>query len=145
MSLAREILLTLQAARLFWKAQALRRGRSVPETLEALCRTPALPRAVGELEAQRVVRRAASRLARLGLTNTCLIRSLVLATLLADREEVRVHLGFEPVSDWTKALRGHAWVSLHGQSLPDPSAATVDGEPCAEIASLSARRPGANP
>ena len=112
----------------------------MPAVLERLCRTAYLPRSVNEIDADRAIYRAAHRLAKGGLGNTCLTRSLGLAALLADQEGVYLHLGFRPSEEPEVALKGHAWVSVGNRIVPDESATRVDGEPCAEVAKLPARR-----
>ena len=100
-----------------------------------------LPRAAPPIEAYRATCWAASLLSSFGLRNTCLIRSLALAALLADAEAVVLHLGFEPSSSQQEILIGHAWVSVAGEIVPSPEAANVDGRACREVASISVERP----
>lgn len=91
---------------------------------------------------------AADRAARrwngwFGGLNTCLIRSLVLGALLADREDVVLNVGFRAGDDPEPRLAGHAWVTVKGQPvgsdgdqagisftrvLEVPYGATVQGE-----------------
>ena len=64
--------------------------------------------------------RATARWARwFGGLDTCLIRSLVLASMLADRQDVALVIGFRPgVED--AAVDGHAWVTVAGRAVgPD--------------------------
>lgn len=84
--------------------------------------------------------RAASRLARLGFADTCLVRSLALAALLADRDDVQVRFGFRPTGSPEALLSGHAWVTLGDRAVPDDSVILVDGLPCEEVAALVASR-----
>jgi hypothetical protein len=108
-----------------------------------MCRIRGLPLSVGEAEGHRAVERAASRLGRFGITDTCLIRSLALAALLSDRHSVQLHLGFRPNSSPEAVLAGHAWVTLEGRAIPDDGATLIDGRPCDEMAILAAVRPRA--
>ncbi len=64
--------------------------------------------------------RATARRARwFGGLDTCLIRSLVLGSLLADRQDVVLVIGFKPGAE-EKAVDGHAWVTLAGNPVgPD--------------------------
>lgn len=140
MSLFQEAILMLHAGRLVLAAQALRRGQSLPQTLEAMCRLRGLPSSIGAAEGHRAVERVASRLGRFGLANTCLIRSLALATLLADGDDVKLHLGFRPTDPSEALLSGHAWVSLGGRALLDDRATLIDGQPCEEVAVLGVSR-----
>jgi hypothetical protein len=48
-----------------------------------------------------------------GGIDTCLVRSLVFAALLAERGEVVLHIGFQPGVNGAD-LDGHAWVTLDG-------------------------------
>jgi len=139
----RDLLLILQAGRLVMAAQPIRRGQALPKVLDTMCGIRGLPSSVGEAEGHRAVERAASRLGRFGLADTCLIRSLALATLLADRHSVQLHLGFRPTSSPEALLAGHAWVTLEGSAVPDDGAILIDGRPCDEMAVLAAVRPGA--
>ena len=68
--------------------------------------------------------RATARWARwFGGLDTCLIRSLVLGSMLADRQDVALVIGFRPgVED--AAVDGHAWVAVAGRAVgPDGSLA----------------------
>jgi len=143
MSLLQELLLIFHAGRLVVAAQSIQRGGALPQVLDAMCRFRRIPSSVGASAGHRAVARAASRLGRLGLTDTCLIRSLALAALLADHNGVQLHLGFRPTGSPEALLSGHAWVTLAGRALPDDSATLVDGEPCEAVAALAATRSGA--
>lgn len=144
MSLFQDVILMLHAGRLVLAAQALPRGQTLPQTLHSMSRLRGLPSSVDEGEAHRSVERAASRLRRFGLTDTCLVRSLALAALLSDGDDVQLHLGFRPTASSEALLSGHAWVSLGGRVLPDARATLLDGRPCEEVAVLAATRPGAH-
>jgi hypothetical protein len=62
-------------------------------------------------------RRATRRWARwAGGLDTCLIRSLVLGALLADRGRVVLTVGFRPGGD-AAVPEGHAWLTLDGKEL----------------------------
>lgn len=144
MSLFQDAILMLHAGRLVLAAQVLRRGQSLPQTLDTMCRLRGLPSSIGAGEGHRAVERATSRLGRFGLTDTCLIRSLALAALLSDSADVQLHLGFRPTGSSEALLSGHAWVSRGGRALPDARATLVDGRQCEEVAVLAATRPGAH-
>ena len=61
--------------------------------------------------------RATARWARwFGGLDTCLIRSLVLGSMLADRQEVVLVVGFKPGVE-EEAVDGHAWVTLAGRPV----------------------------
>jgi hypothetical protein len=72
-------------------------------------------------------RRATRRWARWGRgLDTCLIRSLVLGTLIADRGRVVLTVGFRP-GDHALVPEGHAWLTLDGHQLgPDVEVAMAD-------------------
>ena len=62
-------------------------------------------------------RRATRRWARWGRgLDTCLIRSLVLGALIADRGRVVLTVGFRPGDD-ANVPEGHAWLTLDGREL----------------------------
>ncbi len=61
--------------------------------------------------------RATARWARwFGGLDTCLIRSLVLGSMLADRADVALVIGFRPGGEDT-AVDGHAWVTVAGRAV----------------------------
>lgn len=64
--------------------------------------------------------RATARWARwFGGLDTCLIRSLVLASMLADHQDVALVIGFRPGVE-EAAVDGHAWVTVAGRPVgPD--------------------------
>jgi hypothetical protein len=64
--------------------------------------------------------RATARWARwFGGLDTCLIRSLVLGSMLADRQDVALVVGFRPGAE-DVAVDGHAWVTVAGRAVgPD--------------------------
>ncbi len=134
----REIRLFAHALRQGWRAQAIRRGVPLPALIDRLCAARGLPHRVDAGEGARATSRACSRLARyLGALDTCLIRSLVVGSLLADQEEVRLHIGLRREADDEDPLAGHAWVSLAGRPvLPE----TDTGEPFLEIHTVALER-----
>jgi len=69
--------------------------------------------------------RATTRCSRwFGGLDTCLIRSLVLGALLADRAGVELNIGFRPGED-RPVVDGHAWVTVDGSPVgPDGDRAT---------------------
>jgi hypothetical protein len=76
---------------------------------------------LGRFSADRLVRaseRASTRWASwFGGKNTCLVRSLILGALLADRREVVLNVGFRSDDDPEPRLAGHAWVTVEGRPL----------------------------
>ena len=69
--------------------------------------------------------RATSRWSRwFGGFDTCLVRSLVLGALLAERKGVALNIGFRPGED-QPSVDGHAWVTVGGMPVgPDGDRAT---------------------
>ena len=133
----RAIFLFINALRLAWVAQAIQ-SRPLPEVITRLEALRWLPRGVDEAAARRATLRACGRLARwTGGLDTCLIRALVLGTLLADREGVVLHLGFRPGSPGTGMASGHAWLTLNGKPWLDPQ---TGGAPYVESLQLPMRR-----
>jgi len=49
--------------------------------------------------------------------NTCLVRSLALGAMLADRGDVVLNLGFRPGDDPEPRLAGHAWITVDGHPV----------------------------
>lgn len=110
----REIVLFLHALRLAMKAQRVR-SRALDEVAAEMASAGHLPCGVAVGEAVRAAGRACTRVRRWGRgLDSCLTRSLVAGTLLADRPEVFVHVGFRPTVAGTVA-EGHAWVSVGGE------------------------------
>jgi hypothetical protein len=58
-----------------------------------------------------------------GGMNTCLVRSLVLGAVLADRGGVVLNVGFRQGDDPEPRLAGHAWVTVNGRPVG------ADGDP----------------
>ena len=115
-----KIFFFVNALRIAWIAQAIR-WRPLPEVIARLETLRWLPRSADMAAARRATLRACGRLARwTGGLDTCLIRALVLGTLLADREGVVLHLGFRPGSAGTGIASGHAWLTVNGEPWLDP-------------------------
>ncbi len=105
--------LYLSALRVAVAAQQLRHVR-VDEVIPRLLAADHLPRAVDSTLATRAASRASRLLGLLGQLDSCLVRSLVLGSLISDRPGVEIHFGFRPGEADTE---GHAWVSLNGEVL----------------------------
>jgi hypothetical protein len=110
------VLVFVKAIDLARRAQKVRRlpiEEVVQELLHHRGRVTKLP--VADLS--RATRRATRRWARWGGgIDTCLIRSLVLGALLADRGRVVLTVGFRP-GDAAAVPEGHAWLTLNGIEL----------------------------
>lgn len=112
-SLLRLIPLYLAALRLALGAQRVRRQR-VDEVIPTLLRAGYLPQGSDSSTAARAASRASRLLGLFGQLDSCLIRSLVLGSLLSDRPGVLIHFGFRAGDRDTE---GHAWISLNGRVL----------------------------
>lgn len=108
----------LLAARTLGLAAAAQRVREVPlpELIESLRRRRA-PSCADPGRARAAAGRAL-RLLRLvfGSLDTCLVRALTVARLLAPHHEVSLCLGFRPVPSGVPA-DGHAWLLVDGGEL----------------------------
>jgi hypothetical protein len=62
---------------------------------------------------------------RLGLLETCLVRSLVTARLLMGHPDVRLNIGMDTGASQTP--QGHAWVEVEGANISDPPGVQVSG------------------
>lgn len=134
----RELLLFGHALRQGWRAQAIRRGVPLPEVIARLCASRGLPARVRPEDGVRATIRACTRIERhFGGLDSCLVRSLVLGSLLADQERVRMHIGVRRTDDADDPLAGHAWISLAATPiLPDRD----DGEPFTEVHTIDFER-----
>ena len=112
-----ELALFLRALPLARRAQ---RVRAVPIhiVVEDLCHRGGGLTAFPVDRLARAADRASDRWhAWFGGLNTCLVRSLVLGSLLAGRGEVVLNLGFRPGDQAEPDLAGHAWVTVGGQPV----------------------------
>ncbi len=116
-STLRDIVLFVHSARLFLEAQCIRKS-ILDQTIARLQAKRHLPRHVSPIEAELATLRASPRMARwFAVCDTCLIRSLVLGTLLSDQEGVFLHIGFRQGIAQTEPVEGHAWISFQGEVL----------------------------
>jgi hypothetical protein len=125
---SREIVLFLHAFRLARYAQAIDRI-PLPELVSALPRLRGLPRGVDPDDALRASLRATARGTRwFGWRGTCLVKALVLSSLLADQEGVELVIGVRK-GEGEAPIDGHAWVRVGGRefSLLGPAEATGEG------------------
>jgi hypothetical protein len=114
-------------ARAMFLARQAQRAASVPLPSLVAEMSRHQPR-LGRHSADRLGRatvRATARWSRwFGGFDTCLVRSLVLGTLLADRTGVALNIGFKPGEDQL-SVDGHAWVTVDGSPVgPDGDRAT---------------------
>lgn len=113
-----EILLFLQACRLLLATRPLSRNTPIPRLADRLLAKRLLPGRVDPAAARLATARAARRLGWVpGLLTTCLPRSLVTGTLLADRDDVELVIGVRRGGETHHPLDGHAWLSVAGEPL----------------------------
>lgn len=111
------ILLTIQAVRIAWLAQRAVHD-PLPVAITALNKLRGLPRQVAIPAALRATRRAARVLSMLGRRSQCLHDALVLSTLLSDRADVFIWLGFRDKSAaGIEDVDGHAWITVGDQPI----------------------------
>ena len=112
----------------------------LPETIVALASRPGLPAGADPHAAHRATVRASTRAARwFGARDTCLTRAVVVAALLADRDEVLLHVGLAPAGEGGGPLEGHAWVTVAGEVVGGSEASMPGGGPTTEL-TLPVRR-----
>lgn len=81
-----------------------------------LAATRGLPRASRITDAATATQIACRLVGRLGLLNTCITRSVVMGTLIADRPNVTIHIGFRPSE--SHQTEGHAWLTCNDKLIP---------------------------
>lgn len=141
----REVVLFVHALRLSAAAQGVKSG-PLPAAAARLAGMGHLPRGVGPEDAWRAAVRGGTRLARWrGALDSCLTRALVVAALLADREEVAIHVGFrsgqKAILDAGSALHeGHAWVSVAGAAVTPEEGGDAHHGPYMEVLRIPVRR-----
>lgn len=134
----RELLLFFQAFRLARRAQAIDRT-PLPQLVVALPRLGGLPRDVDPEDALRATLRAVSRGERwFGWRGTCLVKALVLSSLLADREGVELVIGVRKGTG-ASPIDGHAWVRVGGREFSLLGPAEAAGEGYATMTALPVR------
>lgn len=124
----RELNLFFHAFRLARRAQAIDRI-PLPRLVVALPRLHGLPCDVDPDDALSATLRAVSRGERwFGWRGTCLVKALVLSSLLADKEGVELVIGVRKGEGETP-IDGHAWVRVGGRefSLLGPAEAAGEG------------------
>lgn len=96
---------------------------ALPVFLDELARSPRPTSAYPEIALQRIIRLRRPWLALpLAGRNTCYTRALCVYRFLdpGAGHFMRMHFGVETGADPTDRLRGHAWVTLDGNSLEPP-------------------------
>jgi hypothetical protein len=139
--LAGQLYLFAHALRLSWRAQKLKRGVPLAQLVEQLTASSFLPRRVDPANAWRSTVRSSRRLKTyLNGLDTCLVRSLVVGTLLSDQPKVFLHIGARISDENRDPLQGHSWVSLDERVIPDGSDRHESGEAYREILALPLAR-----
>lgn len=124
----RELNLFFHAFRLARCAQAIDRT-PLPRLVATLPRLTGLPRDVEPDAALRATLRAVSRGERwFGWRGTCLVKALVLSSLLADHDGVELAIGIRK-GEGATPIDGHAWVRVGDRefSLLGPAEAAGEG------------------
>lgn len=125
----RLLYLYAQAIRLTLHAQRMR-TQPIPDVIRHLTRLKALPAHVDTDKARRAAIAAGRHLSRFGFLDTCVVRALVLGTLLCDYRAVALKIGFG-LEDKQAALpqvSGHAWLLVDNQELLQDTANAVHQE-----------------
>lgn len=135
---SREIVLFLHALRLARAAQAIDRA-TLPDLVSRLPRLRGLPRGVDPDDALRATLRAVSRgERRFGWVGTCLVKALVLSSLLSDRADVALVLGVRK-GEGPSPVDGHAWVTVGGRQISLLGAVEAEEEGYVTMTALPVR------
>lgn len=106
---------------------AVRAQRLAKGPLTVACATLVASRTprIHQADVVRVLAYRATRLTGLipGFANTCLVRSLVAATLLSDLDDVFLQVGFRVNHAGLQGADGHAWVTCAGRNVTDDQSA----------------------
>ena len=122
-----DLLLFLHALRLCRSARGTGSQSSLLQQSAALSSKPGLPDGVAPDAAYRATLHASRRAARwFRSRDTCLIRALVTGALLADRNDVLIHVGFATRAQSDEVLDGHAWVTVDGVIVGEPDPVMAD-------------------
>ena len=106
----RDVRLFAAAFGLAGRAQAVVR-QPLPDIISALVRHRGLPRSVDPAAAWAAACRGCRYRAHWrGGLDTCLVRALVAGTLISDRPDVVLHIGFCPDPAGVARADGHAWL-----------------------------------
>ena len=103
----------LHALRLAFHAQRIRR-QPIPEVISFLTQLRGLPSISNPNYAVSACHVATKHIGYLGQIDTCVIKALVLGTLLCDKHTVTLHIGFRPAENVgnNSTIDGHAWISI---------------------------------
>lgn len=137
----RDVTVLIAAVRLGWVAQGIFKGLLVPDVMERMARIRWLPRNVEPMQARCASLRASRRLSRWrGFDDTCLVRALVLGTLVGDQPDVALHFGFRPGERGVSDLNGHAWITIGGLNISEAHLSEGDTHGYTSAQRLSVRR-----
>jgi hypothetical protein len=121
---ASDVLDILRAAPLVWIASEVTTGQTLTDVLRRLTSRRRLPRQIPAVRARCATIRACRVLRPFWtLDASCVVRSLVVGTLLSDHPNVYLHIGFHAGPRSEGSDRGHAWVTLDGVNVSDPDIA----------------------
>jgi hypothetical protein len=126
---ATDIFAFLSALPLVLAASRVISGEPVYTVLQRLTSRRLLPKRLTVEQARCGADRACRFVKRYRpLDDSCLVRALVLGTLLSDRRGVELHIGFRPPMDGQKFAAGHAWVSVNGINVSEPGGILGTGD-----------------
>lgn len=109
----RDIWVFVVALRLARYAQKVLEGHKLNTVVDTLSRRRWQPSGLEPQIARCAALRASRYLARFRRKDdTCLVRALVLSSLLSDQPGVLLHIGFRSASDGGSLIAGHAWVTV---------------------------------
>ena len=106
--------LTGTALYLTLRAQRIK-NEPLDQLLTRLCNTRWLPTDVELNKAVDATILSGKIVAKLGRLNSCVTRSLVLATILSDRSNISIQIGFR--SPHMHGVEGHAWVLVDNKPI----------------------------
>jgi hypothetical protein len=111
---------------LAFEASSLGRIATVTDSLAKLLqKAPRWSAALSTREVSCAAARAGRIIARFGRLDSCLTRSLVCATLVADRSRMYLNIGFR----WDAGtVVGHAWLSIDGKNISDVAPQSISSE-----------------
>ena len=90
----------------------------VEQALKTLSGSRWLSKGVAPSLAEQVTVRAGRYLGQLPkVLDSCLVRSLVVGTILSDQPGVTLHIGFRPGQGDDALHEGHAWVTFNGNPV----------------------------
>ena len=111
-------LLPPAAILLLIKSQAVKKT-TLPDVLRTINETRWPDKRFAVEEVQKTVGLVCRIAGRLGLLNSCIVRTLMTARLLKGRSGLMLHIGVHKVPSVHHQGIGHAWVELEGKNVSD--------------------------